>query len=120
METFKNNLRTITQYLSNLRIVLKNQGRLVTLPVLHQHSYLTIYWPSTGLFVRCQVYRGSEPLAIRQRCPDLNTGIVKGVFGLDLSRRVVFVEVCVLVADGSDGQSIVVVVQCLTAVGLAV
>ena len=31
METFKNNLRTITQYLSNLRIVLKIQGRLVTL-----------------------------------------------------------------------------------------
>ena len=33
METFKNNLRTITQYLSNLRIVLKIQGRLVTLVV---------------------------------------------------------------------------------------
>ena len=29
----KNNLRTIRQYLSNLRIVLKNQGRLVTLVI---------------------------------------------------------------------------------------
>ena len=31
MEILKINLRTITQYLSNLRIVLKNQGLLVTL-----------------------------------------------------------------------------------------
>ena len=33
METENNNLRTITQYLSNLRIVLKFQERLVTLPL---------------------------------------------------------------------------------------
>ena len=42
METFKNKSRTITQYLSNLRIVLKIQGRLVTLeetPKVYNNNY---------------------------------------------------------------------------------
>ena len=43
METFKNNLRTITQYLSNLRIVLKIQGRLVTLIAIHLSYALIIH-----------------------------------------------------------------------------